>query len=184
MFMVAASDEAGQALEAACWVVAATASKLVLAGDHLQLPPTIHSSRAQAGLEITMMERMVGLYGEEVTRMLTTQYRMHQLIMDWSSAALYSGQLVAARVVASQRLFELPGVERSEETEAVLFFYDTAGCGMLELTTQDEISRANEGEAGLVCHHVERLIRQGVQPSQIAVVTPYNLQVCSLVLIT
>jgi len=176
-FQLTVIDEAGQALEAACWVVAATASKLVLAGDHLQLPPTIHSSRAQAGLEITMMERMVGLYGEEVTRMLTTQYRMHQLIMDWSSAALYSGQLVAARVVASQRLFELPGVERSEETEAVLLFYDTAGCGMLELTTQDEISRANEGEAGLVCHHVERLIRQGVQPSQIAVVTPYNLQV-------
>ncbi len=58
-----------------------------------------------------------------------------------------------------------------------LLLIDTTGCDMYELETGDEVSRANEGEAALVCIHVRSLVRSGVKPEDIAVITPYNLQV-------
>ena len=58
-----------------------------------------------------------------------------------------------------------------------LILVDTTGCEMFELETSDEISKANEGEVALVCLHVEELIQAGMDPSDIAVITPYNLQV-------
>ena len=176
-FSLTVIDECSQALEAACWIVAGTASKLVLSGDHLQLPPTILSSAASKGLSLTMMERMVGLYEAQVTRMLTTQYRMNSKIMEWSSQALYSGQLRAADCVRDHQLTGLVGVTDSAVTRTVLLLVDTAGCGMTELTTQENISKANEGEAALVSHHVKELVEQGVNVADMALVTPYNLQV-------
>jgi len=175
-FHLTVIDECSQALEMACWIVAAGATKLVLAGDHLQLPPTIMSKEATKGLSLTLMERLVDTYKQEVTRMLTTQYRMNSLIMAWSSQALYSGQLSAASSVADHILSDLPDVKKTEVTDTVLLFIDTAGCSMSELTTSNQISKANEGEAALVCHHVKCLVEEGVKVEDIAVVTPYNLQ--------
>jgi len=176
-FSLTVVDEAGQALEAACWVVASRASKLVLAGDHLQLPPTILSSQAMGGLQLTMMERLVSLLGDTVTKMLATQYRMHKDIMQWSSDALYEGKLVAADVVANQKLTDLPGVEEGEATDPTLVLVDTAGCSMEELTTTDGISKCNPGEASVVVGHINNLVKAGIKVEDIAVVTPYNLQV-------
>ena len=88
----------------------------MLAGDHLQLPPTILSTQAAKGLSLTMMERVVDLYRSEVTRMLTTQYRMNYLIMSWSSRTLYSDQLPP---VSNHLLSGLPNT--------VLLLMDTAG---------------------------------------------------------
>eukprot|EP00092_Neocalanus_flemingeri_P015084 GFUD01016295.1.p1 GENE.GFUD01016295.1~~GFUD01016295.1.p1 ORF type:complete len:986 (-),score=401.27 GFUD01016295.1:749-3706(-) len=176
-FQLTVIDECSQALETACWIVAGGATKLVLAGDHLQLPPTILSTQAAKGLSLTMMERVVDMYRAEVTRMLTTQYRMNSLIMSWSSQALYSGQLTAAPSVSTHLLSDLPQVTSTEITNTVLLLLDTAGCSMEEMTTKDNISKANEGEAALVCFHVKRLVEQGVNVEDIAVITPYNLQV-------
>ncbi len=61
--------------------------------------------------------------------------------------------------------------------EIPLVLIDTTGCDMWELETSDEISRANEGEVSLVCVYVKKLIESGVKPKDIAVITPYNLQV-------
>ena len=176
-FSLTVVDEAGQSLEAACWVVASTAKKLVLAGDHLQLPPTILSNQAMGGLQLTMMERLVGLLGDTVTKMLVMQYRMHKDIMQWSSNALYEGKLVAADQVATQKLTDLPGVAQDEATHPTLVLVDTAGCCMEELTTKDGISKCNPGEASVVVNHINSLVKAGVRVEDIAVVTPYNLQV-------
>ena len=176
-FSLTVVDEAGQALEAACWVVAASAKKLVLAGDHLQLPPTILSNQAMGGLQLTMMERLVSLLGDTVTKMLVTQYRMHKDIMQWSSNALYDGKLVAADVVANQKLTDLPGVSEGDATGPTFALVDTAGCCMEELTTKDGISKCNPGEASVVVGHINNLVKAGVRVEDIAVVTPYNLQV-------
>jgi len=85
--LISLSDEkAAQALEASCWIPILKGKKVVLAGDHLQLPPTIHSTdAAEKGLGVTLFDRLVKMYGDKITRMLTTQYRMHQDIMDFSS---------------------------------------------------------------------------------------------------
>ena len=170
-------DECSQALETACWIVACSASKLLLAGDHLQLPPTILSTAASKGLGLTLMERLVKLYGAQVTRMLSTQYRMNAQIMQWASEAMYEGQLRAGDSVRDHTLSQLPGVQHSPITNTVLLMVDTAGCDMGELTTSDNVSKANEGEAAIVFYHVKELVEIGVKPEDIAVVTPYNLQV-------
>lgn len=70
-------------------------SRCILAGDHLQLPPTIQSVDAEKkGLGITLFERLAELYGDEVMSMLTVQYRMHELIMNWSSVELYDSKVL------------------------------------------------------------------------------------------
>lgn len=70
-------------------------SRCILAGDHLQLPPTIQSVEAESkGLGRTLFERLADLYGDDVMSMLTVQYRMHELIMNWSSEELYQGKVL------------------------------------------------------------------------------------------
>ena len=68
--------------------------RCVLAGDHLQLPPTIQSVEAEKkGMGKTLFERLTEGYGEEITSMLNVQYRMHELIMNWSSKELYNNKV-------------------------------------------------------------------------------------------
>lgn len=70
-------------------------SRCILAGDHLQLPPTVQSVEAEKkGLGRTLFERLADLYGDEVMSMLTVQYRMHEHIMNWSSKELYNSKVL------------------------------------------------------------------------------------------
>ena len=105
-FDVVVIDEAAQALEAACWGAILKGRKVVLAGDHLQLPPTVMSDEAaKKGLSETLFARVhAKWHGIGVARMLTTQYRMNRNIMQWASDELYEGKLVAADSVAEHRL--------------------------------------------------------------------------------
>ncbi|XP_029812188.1 DNA-binding protein SMUBP-2 [Suricata suricatta] len=171
-------DECAQALEASCWIPLLKARKCVLAGDHRQLPPTVVSPRAAAGgLGRSLMERLAEELGASAVRTLTVQYRMHQAIMRWASEALYQGQLTAHPSVAGHLLRDLPGVAATEETGIPLLLVDTAGCGLFELEEEDEQSKGNPGEVRLVSLHVQALVGAGVRASDIAVITPYNLQV-------
>ncbi|XP_045414205.1 DNA-binding protein SMUBP-2 isoform X1 [Lemur catta] len=177
-FDVVVIDECAQALEASCWIPLLKARKCILAGDHRQLPPTTVSHKAAlAGLSRSLMERLAEAYGASVLRTLTVQYRMHQAIMQWASEAMYQGQLTAHPSVAGHLLRDLPGVAATEETGVALLLVDTAGCGLFELEEEDDQSRGNPGEVRLVSLHVQALVDAGVQASDIAVITPYNLQV-------
>ncbi|KAI4952652.1 hypothetical protein J4E91_003124 [Alternaria rosae] len=155
-FDVVIVDEASQALEAQCWVplLWVKASKLVLAGDHLQLPPTIKSLNSKqtkavkkeankstdsaenlAGklitgmtLETTLFDRLLSLHGPSIKRMLTTQYRMHEKIMRFPSDELYDSKLVAADFVKDRLLRDMKyDVEETEDTQEPLVFWDTQG---------------------------------------------------------
>ncbi|XP_019632697.1 PREDICTED: DNA-binding protein SMUBP-2-like [Branchiostoma belcheri] len=171
-------DECAQALEVSCWIPLQYAGRCVLAGDHLQLPPTIISHKAAAqGLNVSLMERVISLHGDQVVRMLTTQYRMHQDIMAWPSAQLYQGKLVAHQSVASHLLCDLAPVEENEDTSLPLLLLDTTGCDLWEMDVPSDQSKGNKGEADLTRTHVERLINSGVCQEDIAVISPYNLQV-------
>lgn len=89
-FDLAVIDEAAQATEPACWPAVLRCDRLVLAGDHCQLPPTIVSREAdEQGLGVSLMERVVELHGATVTRRLDVQYRMNNAIMAFPSAAFY-----------------------------------------------------------------------------------------------
>ncbi|XP_002755681.3 DNA-binding protein SMUBP-2 [Callithrix jacchus] len=171
-------DECAQALEASCWIPLLQAGRCILAGDHKQLPPTTVSHRAAlAGLSLSLMERLANEYGVSVVRTLTVQYRMHQAIMRWASEAMYLGQLTAHPSVAGHLLRDLPGVAATEETGVPLLLVDTAGCGLFELEEEDEQSKGNPGEVRLISLHIQALVDAGVPARDIAVVSPYNLQV-------
>lgn len=171
-------DEAAQALEASCWIAALKAPRVVLAGDHLQLSPTILSREAEkAGLGVTLFDRLIELHGGTVARMLTTQYRMHAHIMNWSSDELYGGNLKAHASVESHTLADLAHVGENEDTAEPMVFIDTAGCGFEESVDVEGESKSNEGEAEIVVKHVRSLVEAGLRPAEMAVITPYNAQV-------
>ncbi|KAF2220410.1 AAA domain-containing protein [Elsinoe ampelina] len=207
-FDVVIIDEASQALEASSWIplLGYGASKVVLAGDHLQLPPTIKSSnmKGEKGakkenkdnkegikLERTMFDRLLEMHGDKIKRMLTTQYRMHEKIMDYPSQSLYEGKLMAAESVKHRILAELPyEVKQTEDTQEPLVFYDTQGGDFFEKIDDEEPgtskssllgdSKSNPAEAQVVALHVSKLIECGVKAEDIAVITPYNGQLALL----
>jgi DNA polymerase alpha-associated DNA helicase A len=178
-------DEASQALEAQTWIPLLGAKKVILAGDHLQLPPTVKSAGKgeKSPLEITLFDRMIAMYGKTNMRMLTVQYRMNSLINEFPSKTLYGGKLLAAPSVAGRRLVDLPGVSESDNTTQAVVFMDTQGGECAETTPEGDESpllgesKRNEGEARIVKAMVEDLITSGVAAATIAVITPYNAQV-------
>jgi ATP-dependent RNA/DNA helicase IGHMBP2 len=165
-------DEAGQALEPACWIPILKAPKLVLAGDHCQLPPTIKSEEAaRKGLSTTLLEKCVSLHPEAVT-LLEVQYRMHERIMGYASEVFYDRRLRAHPAVAQHVLFA---------GEAPLAFVDTAGCGFDEL--QEGTGLTNPEEAAFLIRHATKLVAEletrypGDDFPTMAIISPYRNQV-------
>ncbi len=177
-FDTAVVDEACQTTEPGSWVPVLRSDRLILAGDPLQLPPTVLSSEAvEKGFAVSMLERVMELYGEQATRLLTRQYRMHQDIMAFSSDRFYDGSLVADEHVAAHLLCDLPGVDAGANTDSPLALYDTAGAGWEEALEEDGLSKLNQKEAELVVYKAKQLVRDGVDPQNIAVIAPYAAQV-------
>jgi superfamily I DNA and/or RNA helicase len=170
-------DEAAQATEPPVWIALPRAQRLVLAGDHCQLPATVVSTEAAAaGFSESLMERTVAK-NPAWAHMLSTQYRMHEQIMGFSSREFYDGKLVAHESAAGRLLSDLPGVAANELTTTPLEFIDTAGAGFDETAAADGESRFNESETRLVARKVRRLVEAGLEPRQIAVIAPYAAQV-------
>lgn len=165
-------DEATQAIEPATWVPIMRGSRrLVLVGDHRQLPPTVISRRAEKeGLRTSLFERLleVGI----TPFMLTTQYRMHPVIAEFSSARYYDNRLENG-VTADQRM--APAGFIWPDWDAPVAFVPVDGAEELAV---DGKSRLNRDEAGWVVKIVESLLNpQDLSPDDIGVVSPYNGQV-------
>ena len=174
-FDVLVIDEACQSVEPGCWVPLRRADRLILAGDHLQLPPTILSDAAKKeGYAVSLMERLVKHYGDLVTRQLTVQYRMHESIMGFSSQHFYDNTLIADESVRSHVLSDLPNDLVSDDP---VTFIDTAGTGWQEELEPEGLSKRNPEEGRLVLKQVNALCEAGLAPSDIAVIAPYAAQV-------
>ncbi|QPH40780.1 AAA domain-containing protein [Pedobacter endophyticus] len=165
-------DEAGQALEPACWIPILKVEKVVLAGDHFQLSPTIKSNVAsKGGLSTTLLEKSVKLHPEAVV-LLNEQYRMNRQIMGYSSKVFYENKLKAHETVATQLLFD---------ADEPLVFIDTAGCSFDEKLAGT--STINPDEAAFLVKHLTalmadfRLADPGTDFPSIAIVSPYKQQV-------
>lgn len=164
-------DEAGQALEPACWIPILKGDHLILAGDHCQLPPTVKSNHnANEGLYNTLFEKLVKRYPEQIS-LLDVQYRMHAQIMAYPSKEFYEDRLTAAESVASWTL--------REDNEPLLFI-DTAGAGFEE--TKVDTAIVNAEEAHFLTAHLRDLLstldksyEQEHFPS-IGVIAPYRGQ--------
>lgn len=153
-------DEAGQALEPAAWIPVLKAARVVLAGDHLQLPPTVKS--AQSGLKTTLLEKCVTLHPQAVA-LLNQQYRMNTAIMGFPSLKFYNNQLQAHPRVANRLLFP---------NDQPFTFIDTAGAGYEEQS--EGTSSINTEEAAFIVRHIGNSNYTGVS---VAVIAPYSAQV-------
>lgn len=177
-FDLAVIDEACQSTEPGCWVPLLRSERVVLAGDHQQLPPTVLSSEAaQQGFAKSMMERQIELYGDGVAKTLTVQYRMHRQIMNFSSSQFYQNELKADPSVVGHTLHELEGVKTSEFSSQIMSFIDTAGAGWDEELEPNGLSKRNPNEANLVVKKVQELLDAGLPKKDIAVIAPYAAQV-------
>lgn len=170
-------DEAAQSLEAACWIPILRSQRVILAGDHCQLPPTIKSAEAaKAGLAVTLFEKGIEKHPQAAS-LLKVQYRMHEAIMKFSSQWFYNDKLIAHPSVKAGLL---------RPNQMPVDFTDTAGCGYVEKQDPESLSRFNEEEAVLVIRHVENLVGEiGIeewiqQELTMGIITPYRAQVDEL----
>ena len=169
-FKTVVIDEAAQALEPATWIPIRKASKIVLAGDPFQLPPTVKSQAAKkGGFNISLIEKL--LHKSPDFTLLTTQYRMHEAIMGFSNEQFYGGELKADASVAQHSL-------DIGEHKAVVFI-DTAGCGFEEKVNEETKSRYNPEEFQILCEHLYQLkdkFEERALPS-VALISPYREQI-------
>ncbi len=185
-FDVVVIDEATQATEPSCLISLVSAGKIIMAGDHLQLPPTIQSQEAaQKGLQVTLFERMAQMYGETFMKMLTIQYRMHEKIMNFSNREFYHTMLQAHSSVRTHTLRGL-GVDISladsdireivDPNEPVVFI-DTQHIDAPERTRRGSTSKENRKEAEIVVELAENLLKVGMEEEEVAIISPYDDQV-------
>ena len=165
-------DEAAQALTPACWIAIGRGHRVVLAGDHCQLPPTVKSVEAERkGLSNTLFEQLVARQ-PQVSTLLEIQYRMHEQIAGFSSGQFYEGRLRAHESVATALL----PIEDTYWQQPITFI-DTAGCGFEEKTGGEGQSLQNPEEAALLLRHLEQLYPLLPEGTQVGVVSPYKAQV-------
>lgn len=177
-FDLAVIDEACQTTEPACWLPILRCERLVLAGDHCQLPPTVRSPEAlRAGFHVSLLERLMLARGSEIARRLDVQYRMHEAIMQFSSQEFYEGTLQADDLVRGHLSDQLPGVQSTDYTSRPVHFIDTAGASYDEELEPDGESRRNPGEADVVERTVRRLIDCGLPAADLGIIAPYAAQV-------
>ena len=167
-------DDAAQALEAACWIPIRRATRVILAGDHCQLPPTIKSIAAmKGGLDKTLMQRIVECKPEAVT-LLKMQYRMNEDIMRFSSDWFYNGQVEAAPMVKYRGILDL---------DKAIEWKDTSGNAYHEEFVGDNFGRINKEEAQLtllsLAEYFVRIGRQRIIDERIdvGIISPYRAQV-------
>ena len=167
-------DEAAQALEAACWIAIRKADRVILAGDHCQLPPTIKCVEAmRGGLDETLMQKIVRNKPETVS-LLKMQYRMNDEIMQFSSHWFYHGELSSAPEVKYRSILDY---------DTPMVWVNTEGMDCNEEFVGESFGRINKQEAMLCLEQLkayiqkigkERLLEERID---FGIISPYKAQV-------
>lgn len=167
-------DEAAQAIEAACWIAITRADRVILAGDHCQLPPTIKCMEAMRdGLGLTLLEKVVHTKPDTVS-LLKIQYRMHEDIMYFSSHWFYHDELQAASEVRYRGILDF---------DTAVTWIDTTDLEFSEKCVGEGIGRLNTGEAELLMQqlkiYMERIGWNRILDENIdfGIISPYRAQV-------
>lgn len=167
-------DEAGQALEAACWIAIRKSDRVILAGDHCQLPPTIKCHEvSRQGLEQTLLET-TAMKQPSAVSLLKIQYRMHEDIMQFSSDWFYHGELEAAPEVRHRGILDW---------DTPITWIDTSEMDFKEKFVGDTFGRINKEEADLLFKELETYIQRiGAQRIleeniDFGLISPYKAQV-------
>lgn len=167
-------DEAAQALEAACWIAILKADRVLFAGDHWQLPPTIKNPEAErGGLGKTLMQK-IATEKPETVALLTTQYRMREEIMAFPSRWFYQGQLTAAPEVSHRGILRM---------DTPIEWIDTS---LLDIPAEEKTengSRVNQAEGQIAIRqlsdYIEKIGKERILDERIdfGLISPYKAQV-------
>jgi superfamily I DNA and/or RNA helicase len=175
-------DEASQALDPIVWIPLLKSNRIILAGDHFQLPPVVKSREAEAGgLKQTILDKM--MKHSHLSVLLNIQYRMHNAIMHFSNKVFYNNELVADLSVKDTSIL---ADEQVPVLNKAIQFIDTAGCGFEEIQNQETLSLYNPPEAKLIWKHLDLLISEcnehGILPESlsIGIIAPYKSQIETL----
>jgi len=169
-------DEASQALEPMVWIPLLKCKRLILSGDHFQLPPVVKSIEAKkGGLDETLLDRCIK-YKESVS-LLTRQYRMNTAIMGFSNNYFYENELIADESVSAQVLLNDENSMLSKSIE----FIDTAGCGFDEIQNTETLSHFNPKEGDVLFKHLQQLLieygtHEHLPSISIGIISPYKEQ--------
>lgn len=169
-------DEASQALEPLVWIPLLKCHRLILAGDHCQLPPVVKSQEAKkGGLDNSLLDRCMAFNG--AVSLLNRQYRMSNTIMGYSNAYFYNNALVSDETVASHSLINDPESYLSKSIE----FIDTAGCNFDEIQNPETLSHYNPQEGNILFKHLSQLADDYAKLDElpnitIGIISPYREQ--------
>ncbi|MBA3680817.1 MAG: AAA family ATPase [Bacteroidetes bacterium] len=169
-------DEASQALEPMVWIPLLKCKRLILSGDHFQLPPVVKSLEAKkGGLDETLLDRCIKY--KEAVSLLTRQYRMNSAIMGFSNNYFYGNELIADESVSAQVLLNDENSMLSKSIE----FIDTAGCGFDEIQNPETLSHFNPKEGDILFKHLQQLLieyarHENLPAISIGIISPYKEQ--------
>lgn len=170
-------DEASQALEPMVWIPLLKCKRLILCGDHFQLPPVVKSMEAKkGGLDETLLDRCMKF--KEAVVLLNRQYRMSNAIMGFSNTYFYGNELIADESAAQNSLINEEGTPLSKSIE----FIDTAGCSYDELQNPETLSFSNPKEGHIVFMHLQQLLAEyaphvELPAIDVGIISPYKQQV-------
>ena len=186
-------DECAQGTESLCWIPILMGKKIILAGDHLQLPPTIKNKSIEKKLSFTLFDRLMKLYEKDFSVMLNTQYRMNEKIMRYSSDELYKGKLIADDSVKNHTIKDLITTDNKNISNTIietdnfniidksLILIDTSNYNFHETLDPETLSRCNFGEVEVCKIMTNYLISKlKLSPDDIGIITPYSAQVLTL----
>ena len=175
-------DEASQALDPMLWIPLLKSNRIILAGDHFQLPPVVKSREAElGGLKQTVLDKMMNQ--KELSVLLNIQYRMHNAIMHFSNKIFYNNELSADVSVKETSIL---ADENIPILHKAIQFIDTAGCGFEEMQNQETLSLYNTPEALLIWKHLHQLINEcqlhsvNTDTLSIGIIAPYKSQIETL----
>ncbi len=163
-------DEGSQALEAESWVAMLKGKRTIIAGDHLQLPPTVKSDEAiKLGLPETILDRMTDHL--KASFLLDTQYRMNDEILAFSNEHFYEGRLNSADFVSQRKI---------KDDHEIITFIDTSGCGFEEERSSNHRSLSNEGEYHMIREHILSIPHLISSEISVGIISPYARQVSQI----
>ncbi len=169
-------DEASQALEPMVWIPLLKCNRLILCGDHFQLPPVVKSIEAKkGGLGFTLLDRCMKL--KEAVVLLNRQYRMSNAIMGFSNKYFYNNELIADESASQNQLVN----EESSTLSKSIEFIDTAGCSFDELQNPETLSFSNPKEGEILYTHLQQLLLEyknyeSLPNLDIGIISPYKQQ--------
>ncbi len=169
-------DEASQALEPMVWIPLLKCRRLILSGDHFQLPPVVKSLEAKkGGLDQTLLDRCIDL--KDAVVLLNRQYRMSSAIMGFSNQYFYNNELIADESVAAHSLIN----DESSYLSKSIEFIDTAGCSFDEIQNPETLSHFNPKEGEILFQHLQQLlvdysVNVDLPALDIGIISPYKEQ--------